>query len=117
MISDIPEIIHVEYSAYSLGIGGEIPITEITNGFIKGEVQVRNSARTPKPFAVVMALYDGYNTLCDVRTLESNVNAFSNTKVICGFNVPDDYNHYRIVLSVWDNLTDMNNLAEDFVIN
>lgn len=103
-------------SAYLLGLDGEVEINEITSGFVKGLVEVRNGANIAKSLVVIMTLYDGDNALYDIRTVESDVEPFTNTKVTCGFNVPDDHENYRIVLSVWDNLTDMNYLVEDFVL-
>lgn len=112
-----PEIIRVIQSAYSLGLDGETEIDEITSGYIKGKVEVRNSANIPKSFVVIMTLYDGDNVLYDIRTVESNVQPLTNAEVTCGFNVPSDYENYRVVLSVWDNLQDMNNLVDEFVLD
>lgn len=109
--------IRMQPPAYISGLTAEIPITELTDGFVCGSYTVENHTGTEQESMVIAGLYTkNDNTLVQVSVMRKTIAGGESETFTTGFNVPLDYENYRIRVMLWDNAEDRTLIGNPIIL-
>lgn len=101
---------------YKLGVVNSTPITHLQSGFVTAGVTVRNNHLEGKQVTLIVALRKkADDSLVNVATTQKLVSGGSEDMLTGGFNVPSDVQNYKMEITVWDSLTNMELIASPVV--
>lgn len=116
---DTDKIVVNKNIKFTKGIGSsQKNITSLEPGLISGQVTVKNQGNKMVNSTLIVAVYqEGKSQPIGVAYSTEKIKSLESITLNAGFNVPNDNEEYFMKILVWDDMENMNPLANSYIFN
>ncbi|OJU15193.1 MAG: hypothetical protein BGN88_08895 [Clostridiales bacterium 43-6] len=101
---------------FKLGLISNTPISHLNSGFVVSNISIINEYSEMKSFAIILVLKKiSDNSIYNVSIIEKTLLPVTREIFSGGFNIPDNYQDYKIEIMAWDGIRSMNVVSNTMI--